>query len=830
MKLQNGKDLQATCVAVPAQSAIQNVFQSDKALYFTNTCGLFLRLTYEGTNGWRLQANQKGYDAFEDMGATQSLAKFMGEEIKDLGECIEVSTTDTALTVTCAAKTSAVISLTEQFSISFCAADGEVLKQIDSICAEEERKLVVRGTLDEGEAVIGGGQRFDAVNRRGTNMILYSYDGYNTDRGRATYMPIPLFMTTRGAGMFINRYERIEVAFGASPDNAWEVMILNEMIDMYFYVTGDIADVIKAYTDLAGGACASPTEWMQDVLICRYGPDMIHFDKDCVTYHSVAEMAEDWNHLSKNLYADRECTIRVTDDNLDILDNEGQYIYGIFSNGSKLRCFHYENGVFTRITKKGHPAGYSVKTIVENLTRVGMKPKGVFLEGFPTWKDITADTERAKINREEIKTVTSWLRSQGIRSMLYMAVAQLEPTMNGYKPEYQVWVDIIDANGEVNHTWRIPQHGFSANPDIRLNNSQNYLDITNPEAVDWYMDYIWQDLIDLGIDGIKIDFCEMMPDEGGYCKYKPDGSIDKQFSIKYYWHDPSVFEGDVIHHAYPTYFISLFCKKMNEKIAKHEGGDGFMVLSRGGALGSQRNPYLWAGDQTRIFHNLQTQLTSVLTSGVSGVPYMTYDMAGYGYPREGLFFGKFTEVRDGNRLLDFPTVESVINYESEIFIRGTEYSAFTHCMQTHGDVRHLYDLTEQAQKVAEIYTNLHRELMPYIQKVSRVASSVGMPVVRPLVLTYPSDRNVHNILNEFMLGDALLVAPILIEGATSREIYLPEGKWLDLNSGNTLSGAQTITQNVGMAQIPVFLNLGSADADDLKKIFEGKTWKAILAM
>ena len=151
-------------------------------------------------------------------------------------------------------------------------------------------------------------------------------------------------------------------------------------------------------------------------------------------------------------------------------------------------------------------------------------------------------------------------------------------------------------------------------------------------------------------------------------------------------------------------------------------------------------------------------------------------------------------------------------------------------MQTHGDVRHLYDLTEQTQTVAALYTDLHRELLPYIQKVSRIASESGMPVVRPMVLSYPSDSKVHDILNEFMLGDALLVAPILTEGSTSREVYLPAGEWLDLISGERIVGGQTITKEVTVAQIPVFLNSNSADADAVKKIFEGETWKKINAL
>jgi len=96
-----------------------------------------------------------------------------------------------------------------------------------------------------------------------------------------------------------------------------------------------------------------------------------------------------------------------------------------------------------------------------------------------------------------------------------------------------------------------------------------------------------------------------------------------------------------------------------------------------------------------------------------------------------------------------------------------------------------------------------------------------------MVLMYPSDRNVHSMIDEFMLGDALLVAPVLTQGSVAREVYLPAGEWLDLISGKTLSGAQTLTVNAGLAQIPVFLNLASADATDLKQIFEGETWKKI---
>jgi hypothetical protein len=83
-----------------------------------------------------------------------------------------------------------------------------------------------------------------------------------------------------------------------------------------------------------------------------------------------------------------------------------------------------------------------------------------------------------------------------------------------------------------------------------------------------------------------------------------------------------------VHHAYPAFFVSRFLKEMNRLAV---GRGGFMVLTRGGGIGSGRNPYLWAGDQMRTWNKLDDQLLAVLNSGMSGMPFMSYDMGGYQY-------------------------------------------------------------------------------------------------------------------------------------------------------------------------------------------------------
>ena len=96
--------------------------------------------------------------------------------------------------------------------------------------------------------------------------------------------------------------------------------------------------------------------------------------------------------------------------------------------------------------------------------------------------------------------------------------------------------------------------------------------------------------------------------------------------------------------------------------------------------------------------------------------------------------------------------------------------------------------------------------------MSEIASTTGIGPVRHLVLNYANDKNVYDIKNQYMLGDAFLVAPE-IELKSKRDIYLPEGKWLDLNTGEEIvvpAGGQTLEDyKVDDGQIAVFYNMNT---------------------
>ena len=784
--------------------AVKKVYSTDKALYFTNKEGLSLRLSNHGHFGWRLQINAKDYDSFNDYGAAQQLAKYMGETLCDEALPIELCEKDGALVLTANDGTSAVLALAKTFSLKLLSAKGNVISEVTGVVADGH-KLILKGTLEAGEAIYGGGERFDVINKRGTDMALESCDGWNNSG--TTYVVQPLFLTTRGGGMFFNRYESANADWGKANENEWSYLIRSKILDVYFYPTDDMPAALQACTDFTGHALM-PTPWMQGMQICRYGPDYFCFDKtkkfdDLSTvpeYNDLYAVVGDEYVLLSSL-SDEE---KAKANRFHVPNENGEFHWH-----ATLKYVKDDSGKYCPRGPKGNPGGDGCKIIIENFMNRDMKPDAASMEA-RGWANCFCDTDESRANKEDLKKSAEWLHANGMRAMVYIRVGGVKHECIGFKDEYLVHADveIKEEDGSVTvkeNTTQIPWIlGTGDNPDVGRRQgvlrTADYLDITNPEAVDWYFNQLWGEMIDIGIDGVKIDFCECMPDG------------DRNYGITnthYKWHNPDMMPAGTEHHAYAALFISAFTKRMTELKEAKGLTDGFMVFSRGGGIGSQRSPYLWAGDQGRDFAKLDDQLMAVVNCGLSAIPYMSYDMAGYAYAGGVNYF----------------TIG--LEKESEIFARATQFTSFTTNMQTHGDVRHVYELTEDTQNIYKNFTRLHAELIPYMQKYSKIACDTGMPPVRHLVLQYPKDEKVYSMIDEFMLGDAILAAPILTEQTFEREVYLPAGNWTNLLTGEKLSGEQTVTVKANLGQMPVFLNNDAKDAAEVAPIFDGANWTAI---
>ena len=95
-------------------------------------------------------------------------------------------------------------------------------------------------------------------------------------------------------------------------------------------------------------------------------------------------------------------------------------------------------------------------------------------------------------------------------------------------------------------------------------------------------------------------------------------------------------------------------------------------------------------------------------------------------------------------------------------------------------------------------------LLPYLYTAHFHAHARGCPVARPLFAAFPADPAVRNLAGQWMTGDALMIAPVLTEGAKATSAYFPEGTWYDLYSGAATaspSGGRNVTLQARSAEL-----------------------------
>lgn len=308
--------------------------------------------------------------------------------------------------------------------------------------------------------------------------------------------------------------------------------------------------------------------------------------------------------------------------------------------------------------------------------------------------------------------------------------------------------------------YRVPENKWFGNSLL--------LDFTNQQATDWWMSKRAYLFDDIGIDGFKTDGGEMV------------------------WGRNVTFsngkKGDEMRNQYPNEYIRAY-----DEFAKSKQSDA-LTFSRAGTTGSQEHGIFWAGDQTSTFSAFRDAIRAGLSANTSGIPFWGWDLAG--------FTGSF------------PT--------AELYKRATTMSAFSPIMQFHSE-KASPDISEERspwnvasrtgdQTVIDTfskYTNTRMNLLPYIYSEAKKSSDQGIPLMKSLAIEYPEDTNTHDISDQYMFGDSLLISPVVEKGATSRDLYLPEGEWIDFFYGSQRPGNQTITYNAGVDDIPVFVKPGS---------------------
>ncbi|MFZ0369638.1 MAG: glycoside hydrolase family 31 protein [Halobacillus sp.] len=220
------------------------------------------------------------------------------------------------------------------------------------------------------------------------------------------------------------------------------------------------------------------------------------------------------------------------------------------------------------------------------------------------------------------------------------------------------------------------------------------------------------------------------------------------------------------------------------------------VLTRDMYAGSQRYSTLWTGDNASTWESMRLATPMNNNVGMSGVPFVGNDIGGFAKrPSPELFarwlqmgvFVPFSRIHadNGSTVAFDPDAKNIPGQEP-------------------------WQYGEEVEAISKKYIEQRYKLMPYLYNAFIEASEKGTPVQQPLVYQFQEDENTHDINQQFMFGSSLLVAPVVEEGATSNDVYLPEGEtWVDYWTGEEHDGGQTVTKEADLGTLPLYVKKGS---------------------
>jgi alpha-D-xyloside xylohydrolase len=285
----------------------------------------------------------------------------------------------------------------------------------------------------------------------------------------------------------------------------------------------------------------------------------------------------------------------------------------------------------------------------------------------------------------------------------------------------------------------------------RITHDFGAVDFTNPEGRKWFAGEIDR-LLDLGVDILKTDYGEGAP-----------------YSGKYHG-----MEADDAHNIYPTLYNEVVFEAVRRK-----KGDG-IVWGRSGGRGIHRYPIQWGGDPRCFERDMLASLRGALSYSLSGGAFMSFDIGG--------FAGRPTP---------------------ELYIRWAEMGLLFSHSRAHGNTpREPWYFGKKAEEIFIRYDRLRYSLIPYLYWQSVKSLNEGRTLVRALVSEFVDDPFARDIQDEYMLGDYILVAPIV--SGKERKIYLPDGRWHDFWTGRCIEGPSLIDYVAPLDTIPVFIRDGAA--------------------
>ena len=358
-----------------------------------------------------------------------------------------------------------------------------------------------------------------------------------------------------------------------------------------------------------------------------------------------------------------------------------------------------------------------------------------------------------------LKQLTGFLAMKGIKTVVSLNPAvKVDRNFDIYNDGKSKDVFCKLPNGEIFHGVSWP--GWSVFPDF-----------TKPDVRKWWREQ-YHYLTSEGISGIWHD----MNEPASFAAWG-----DKSFPLS----TQHFMEGRGGNHEEAHNLYGLLMNQAGYEALRVNSPDKRpWILSRSGWAGLQRYAWNWTADTNTSWESLQQTIPTILGLGLSGHAFSGVDIGGFsGDP------------------------------DAELYLRWFQLAAFLPLFRTHSSIvtkpREPWVYGEPTTSIIRKYLKLRYKLLPYLYTLAWDSAQTGIPPLRPLFWNNPTDIQFMDVQDEFLLGDALLLAPILHKGERSRPIILPPGKWYSFGDNLSHIGDKQFIYPAALSTIPFFVKEGT---------------------
>ncbi len=343
-------------------------------------------------------------------------------------------------------------------------------------------------------------------------------------------------------------------------------------------------------------------------------------------------------------------------------------------------------------------------------------------------------------------------------------------------------VTILDPGVKVDPGYSVYQNGVETGVFCKMPDGQEFNapvwpgwcafpDFTAPKTRAWWSQ-LYSILVENGIAGFWHDMNEPST-------FAAWGDATMPMSVR---HDLEGRKGD--HHEAHNLYGLLMNRAACEGLRALRPHNRPWMVTRSAWAGIGRYAWKWSGDVAGTWEMLRGTLALLLGLSMSGVYFVGSDIGGFS---------------------NHPT--------PELYTRWFQMASFTPFFRTHSATglpsREPWCFGDEVLKICREALKLRTRLLPYYYTLAWQAAVDGVPILRPLFWNEPHQPALCGVDDAFLLGDRMLLAPILDQGKDSRSLHLPPGHWYDYYSGQDYSGDQTIQVSAPLERIPLFVKAGS---------------------